>query len=477
VGRKLDQYGFRVVWAWLIVFALIWLTAPSQHLHFDALDDLHRLETGTPQRTAWHPVGEPAVYVFWRLWDAVSEAPTSIRAVQVWNGTWLTLALAGLIAFGRRWQASPVLVLGLVASLSLTYAGLHLARDPYLCDWPPALGLMTWALVLGDRSERVAALLIGMAAAFVPLCLIGAPLLLWGVDDERRPVRRQVLLAALAAGPLVVAIGSAWGEPYAGTARPEWAGLGLPAAVRGMAGMLTAQEQGFGALDVVDVPSSPAAWATALALGAGLITGAFGLLGLRSSAVRVLMWLWLAAAVGVALFVGWWGPGQVRFWLLPVWLLALGVLRCGLMDRRLEAAAVALAALLGMANGARYVLPTATTPDARVAQARILGHHFGLEDFLLFCDGGRPHVDYFGGLRSDGLEEALRRRPADSSCAEELMRLARETRAGGGRLVVSFTAEWHSELEASGCDGRIEEPDWATPGLVGSDQFGSPSPK
>ena len=169
----------------VVAFTAVWLLAPSSFVHPDALDDLHRLEVGAPQRTAWHPLGESAVYVFTLFAKAVSKSTTLLRAVQVWNGTWLSLALVAIAMLGRQRKAPPLLTLGVTSALAFNYSALHLARDPYLSDWPPALALMCAAALASGGAPVLTLLLLTASACFLPPCLILAPVLI-GVGSGRR---------------------------------------------------------------------------------------------------------------------------------------------------------------------------------------------------------------------------------------------------------------------------------------------------
>ena len=402
---------------WLVplLALLIGVLAPSTHLHPDALDELHRFELGTPHRTPGHPLGEPLL-VAWVRALAGTGLPVA-RCVQLWNAGWMAAALAGLVALGRRRGSAPLLVAAVPGALASTYAALHLLRDPYLPDWPPALALMSWAAVVSWPVGR-AGLLAG-AAVLLPPTLAAAPAL-----AERRE-RLVVGVPALVCG---VAIAAAWGHPEAGVARPA---TDLLAPLRGLAGAFTAQERGFGALDVLAHPTSPAAWATAGALA--LVVGG-GVLGLvRRPAVSTEAKRFLLGAAAVALFLLVWGPDQPRFWLLPLWMLGMAALVSPARD--LGPTLAGLAGLLLVSNGARYLLPTTGTPDPRVTTARALAERFGPADLLLFAGGARPHVDYYGGLRTDGLDAA----GAGAGC-EALRGLATEVEAGGGGLYLVLDA-------------------------------------
>lgn len=391
---------------------LIGVLAPSTHLHPDALDELHRFELGAPHRTPGHPLGEPLLVA----WVAGTGLPVA-RGVQLWNAGWMAAALAALVALGRRRGSPPLLVVAAPAALASTYAALHLLRDPYLPDWPPALALLSWAAVVSWPVGR-AGLLAG-AAVLVPPTLAAAPAL---------AERRQRLVVGVPVLVCGVAIVAAWGHPEAGVARPA---TGLLTPLQGLAGAFTAQERGFGALDVLAHPTSPAAWATAGALALVVGSGVLGLV--RRPAVSAEAKRFLLGAAAVALFLLTWGPDQPRFWLLPLWMLGMAALVSP--ARGLGPTLAVLAGLLLVSNGARYVLPTTHTPDPRVTTARALAERFGPADLLLFAGGPRPHVDYYGGLRTDGLDAAL----AGAGC-EALRGLASEVEAGGGGLYLVLDA-------------------------------------
>jgi len=405
----------------LVAVALVGVLAPSLFIHPDALDELYRCDVGGPHRTVGHPLVEPIVC------SLVGLVPLeSLRVVQLWNLVWVVVALGGVwrvVGMGTDRLRAP----SVVGLLAFSYAGLHLARDPYLPDWPPALALLSWGVALRERSFLVACLLVGAAGCFVPPALAGLLVL---VADEIRVRKRSVLAGVVVAlVPPAVAICAALGHPDAGSARPA----GLSVALKGALGALTAQEQGFSAFGLVDTPLSPAAWATAGAIvGFGVWLAVFVRAAFVARDPRGLSALVSAGVVGAFLLA--WGPDQARFWLLPLWLLALGSAR--LDSWWLSAVGAGAAACLFAANGARYVLPTSSGPDPRVVQARTLASEFASTDLLLFADGPRPHVDYFGGLQSDGLEVTLGRRDPGLACTEYLELLAAESHRNGGVVYV-----------------------------------------
>lgn len=242
--------------------------------------------------------------------------------------------------------------------------------------------------------------------------------------------------------------------------------MSLAALVRGLAGALTAQEQGFGVFDVVTHPFSPAAWAT---LGAACLSVVCGALLTRRLLARRDGRVWAGACAAVSAFLLFWGPDQVRFWLLPVVLFGLGVLWATRPPRSIQLCVLALSTMLAASNAARYIVPTTAREDPRVAQARLLGSAIDQVDFLLFADGLRPHVDYYGGLRTDSLRETLGRRPKDATCREQLAREREAARERGGRLLVVPPTSWNAWGESAGCEPGFAPELLSAPGQIGTD--------
>ncbi len=386
---------FLVVAALLLAaHAAMWLLLPSQNVHHDGLDELLRLEAGHLELRARHPLSEPAL----ALW--VGERRPALRPVQVWSGGWMTVALAGVFALGLRTRARPIAVLGATVLAASSYAALHVATDPFQPYQPAGLALGTWGLALSapdPRRPRSAVALLSAAALFFPVALAfaGAAALRLLADGQRRAAAFHLLAPAGLLGLAMVL------APVGLTDGGVGLRLGVLHTIReGLLGALIPVDRGFAPLRLLENPTSPAAWLTALSLLAAAVWTGAVLVRARRPDLPLLV-----VAGACAVFAALWDPGAPLLWLPAVWLLALA----GLSRPRVASVALAAGAGLLAVNLVCYVVPAARMEDPRVTSARALAAELGPEDFVLTAGFPDLHIAYFGGLRVDGPAEEWRR--------------------------------------------------------------------
>src|SRR5262245_14844805 len=212
--------GTVLVVASVAAYALIWVALPSNDVHPDALDELQALEAGHLPVSPKHPADGPVLSAFFRGLRFLGYAGRAIRPIQIWNGLWMTAALAGVLFFVRRSQARWTPAAGVAAILAGMYASIHLAVDPFLSYYPPGLALVTWALALSlarsggsDPSDhrgewRAVSACLVCGELCNPMVAVGCPVaaLAWFRRARSAGRSRQIaLLRGLA--PLVVPVG------------------------------------------------------------------------------------------------------------------------------------------------------------------------------------------------------------------------------------------------------------------------------
>lgn len=129
-----------------VLYVALWLALPSRNVHTDALDELTRIESPSILPSPKHPAAETSAWAMMQGLRGLGYAGNAIRPVQLWNATWMSVALLGAYLFVLRGGGSTALALGTVLVLSGCHTALHFALDPFLLYWPPGLALMTWAL-------------------------------------------------------------------------------------------------------------------------------------------------------------------------------------------------------------------------------------------------------------------------------------------------------------------------------------------
>src|SRR4029079_10356309 len=92
-----------------ITYTALWLALPSQHVDPDALDELMVVEGNQFYVIGKHPAAEPSVWLVYHQARRLGWEGDAIRPAQIWNGCWMTVALASLYLFARRRGSSSSL--------------------------------------------------------------------------------------------------------------------------------------------------------------------------------------------------------------------------------------------------------------------------------------------------------------------------------------------------------------------------------
>lgn len=420
------------VGALLAAHACLWIGWPAVRVNEDAFDELILVESPSPVMLSKHPAAEPALWGVLRAARALGLAERAIDVVQPWNGLWMTVALAGLCALGfARDRAAAALLAALVAGGSA--AGLHLAADPYLFYWPPALGLFAWAVVLAARGARgwpvLSVALVALAAAFNPMMLAGALTVAW---IAWRRDRRLLAAAAVALPAASLFLLQRLAEPW-GMQAGSFHGVLLPYHGLHVLGGFVASFATTG-MPQTGAPPEVAVRLALSGVGVGVLAGGFALLA-RARAARSIPsdgWgAWLGAAAVLA-FVAWWNPEQLVFYLGAVWLAATAVLLSPLPVRA-PLLGWLIAVPLAAYNIAHQTLP-ARGPDPSRAVAADVARAFGASDLLLFLDEPMTSVQYRTRVATRSLAATIADRPAGRSTLD-VLRADIEGRAAIGGAV------------------------------------------
>ncbi len=467
----------------LLAHAVLWVGLPSQNFHNDGLDEIMRLEAGARAVLARHPLAEPAVQTLLQMLTVAGYAGSAIRLVQVWNGVWMTLALAAVYVLARRTGGSTVAAAGVTLFLGGCYASLHLALDPYLYYMPPGLALMTLASLVasratarqgGDarrtRSWRAWSLILACvsgAVLFLPMSAAAIPpiAIRWGHMDGGCRARRllQTLGVLLVpAGLYVFALLATSGFSLGRGPYGLWSPLTLQTSLLGLTGALIPFERGLGLRDAL---WTSALFRTVLAVA----TVAPPSVCILAATVRptkdrragVVSLTWLCGAVVSAVFVAWWDAGQARFWLLPLWLLVLGWASAlprlpsmiGAPPQRIATAVAGFLLVEGVGLAAvncnRYAVPAATRPDPRTALARSMARVFSPDDTIVFPLWAWFHIDYFAGLRTQGLLSLYYARNPGQSTLDVLQEELWKAQRRGGSLFMEVDDSGYPNVSES----------------------------
>lgn len=416
--------------ALLAAHGCLWIGWPAVRVNEDAFDELMLVESPSPVMLSKHPAAEPAVWGVLRAARALGIAERAIDVVQPWNGLWMTVALAGLCALGvARHRTAAALLAALVTGGSA--AGLHLAADPYLFYWPPALGLFAWAAVLAAREARgwpvLSVALVALAAAFNPMMLAGALTVAW---IAWRRGRRVLAVAAVALPAASLFLLQRLAVP-SGMQVGSFHGVLLPYHGLHVLGGFVASFATAG-MPQTGVPPEVALRLALSGVGVGVLAGGFALLA-RSREARSTpsdAWgAWLGAAA-VLVFVAWWNPEQLIFYLGAVWLAATAVLLSP-VPVRAPLLGWLIAVPLVAYNIAHQTLP-ARGPDRSRAVAADVARTFGASDLLLFLDEPMTSVEYRTGVATRSLSATVADRPAGRSTLDVLRADVADRAATGG---------------------------------------------
>lgn len=470
------------------IYVFVWLTLPSNTPHGDAFDELILIEAPQIQTIAKHPVAEPSVWLLMSALRMYGYEGSAIRPAQLWNAFWLTLALVGAGVFALRSTNTVLWAYAVVLLLSGLYASLHLALDPFMVYWPPSLALMTWSFILCARPApapgppggrppgrwirwTLAVALLTVTPLYNPMCLAGAPVVvaLWlrGAGSGTR-LRKGTQAILLLVAPLVGACGiGLWLAPDTGLAGRAafgtWASTTLRDGWLGFTSALVPRAEGLTLLGPLRGDYSIAAFAVSvcglLCVVAAFLTAACALASL-SAARRFSVWLLVSAASAAVIL--WWDPAQGQFWLLPVWLLVMGASdAAGAMNKstatyRRQIRGVAGAALciqglaFWVANGAGYVLPSATRPNTRADFAKMVATQFRKSDLIVFRVYQEPAIDYYAGVNTRGmLALAAAPKQEGKSTFDLLGEMMIHVQGEGGRVFLEAPPEgeeWTPEI-------------------------------
>lgn len=469
---KIDRGAIVLIFL-LAGFTALWLTAPSRHLHDDGYDELAIIEAPAPRMIASHPGAESAAWAFYQIVKSPAPGARAIRAVQLWNALWLTTCLALFATHLWRRGCGWASAAGFVFWLGGLYATLHLALDPYLFYWPPAMALMGAALLCASRKTdasdaktnssdwpRWAALVLFNVAAilFNPMFYAFTPALLWGWWRGRvrggwspAAIAQALILVAAPGACYLLALQLGGVPPVAHGQYGHFSLWSLREAWRGLTGAFIAREHGVSLFGAIRGGGSFAAWA---ATGAVLVQGAvfavFAFWSARLLTTRRALataMVWGACLAAACLFLVWWDPGNCRFWLLPVLLAMAGWAGAmeGRTTRRFKIASAAAlwvtGALFWTANLAGYVLPCASTPDPNAARAGALAERFNVSDLIVYPAYPRNDINYLAGLETSGMLILEALRAPGQSTFDMLRRRLEETRNRGGRLILRAPGE------------------------------------
>ena len=100
--RRLDARLLPLVLVGISLGAAIAL--PSHDVNGDVFDKLLSLEGEPCPSSPKHPASEPAGWLLMRALRHAGYAGRALRPIQLWNGVWMSLALAALFLFA--WQAT-----------------------------------------------------------------------------------------------------------------------------------------------------------------------------------------------------------------------------------------------------------------------------------------------------------------------------------------------------------------------------------
>lgn len=354
----------------------------------------------------------------------------------------MTLALAGVCALG--WAEGAPWA-GLLAALALggSAAGLHLALDPYLFYWPPALALLAWAVVAARSRTTLAIVLCALAGAFNPMLLAGSLVIAWlaWVRGARRHAALAMVVPVLtfaALAPFAESWGMSIGRLH-GTFLPHHGWRVLDASVAAFA------SPGFAA------SGPPPALAHQLARVSTLVALALvGVHALARRGSRASIGAWIAAAIAFV-FVGWWNPEQLLFYLGPAWLVAMALL-LGRPGLRAPPVAWLWIVPLVAYNVAVQAWPASRGGDPGRAFAAAVRDRIAPADLLVFAIEPRLSVEYRTGVPTRALSAIVADRPRGASTLEVLRSMIAERGAAGGTVWIEvgrdgrpFLAPWLAE--------------------------------
>lgn len=437
----------------LAAYAVVWLAFPSQHIDPDALDELMVVESNHFYIIAKHPAAEPSLWMIYHQVRQFGWRGDAIRTAQIWNGSWMTLALASVYVFARRRGSSSSLALALALLSAGTYAALHLALDPYLFYWPPALALATAALAIGVGRRTVLQLtivvtLLTASFLFNPMMATFAPLTaVVGAKRYRdRPLRRTMEALVVTGLPLIV-LALVLRKVAAANPTSELWGHFFPQSLQYAEGalgraILAAREL---------VPSvSSSVFLRELAKVTVVLMVPVAIFDARRFAQRgsrLRGLAWSATITGSSLFVLWWDPSQHQFWLLPIWLIILSIAdreerapltsppsgadSSGLM---LHAVALSTASVLLTANVFAYAIPSARVESPNKRLAVEIGARFDSRDLIVYPLFQELYVDYFGHRETTGMAILFAGRLSGETTFDMLKRRFEDVHARQGRL-------------------------------------------
>lgn len=461
----------KTAWRWPLLAAAISMAAalalPSRDVHGDAFDELLSVESATCPSSPKHPAAEPVAWLLMRGLARLGYSGRAIRPIQLWNGVWMSLALAALTLWAGRAGRGRAMTAAAVLLVAGSYSWVHLVLDPYLFYWPPALAGVLWAASFSQeaghhprRSWVLALLCLTGALLFNPLVVFAVPAValsnLISDTGPRWPARwRGLALIIVPAGLLWLALGHAAslgvGELYGRWRADTWSST-----LRGAEHAL--------------LPHSfhldGRSWQ---AVGARLATVARWLLVPSGAAMLVLsVWLrprrcytgtaFLGGALTSAVLVAWWDPAQGQFWLLPVLLLVMGVTatQAGAPAARLARASrvvlCAQGALFLLVSTVGYAVPAATAACDRAAVALRTAAHFEPTDVLIYSGFSDPYLAYYAGRPGRCLITFYfqqREHPELHSTRGALDHFIQQSALAGHRVFLQTSS-----------DGLPEVPDW-----------------
>jgi hypothetical protein len=438
-----------------VAYATLWLALPSQHVNPDALDELMVVEGSHFYIIGKHPAAEPSVWLIYQQARLFGWEGNAIRPAQIWNGSWMTLALASVYLFARRRGSSSSLAVALALLCGGTYASLHLALDPYLFYWPPALALATAALVIGAsdgavlRRLSIVIILLTGSVLFNPMMAVFAPLTAVVVTERHRDrrLRRTIEALIVTAVPLVVLALVLRTVPTADSTVGLWGHFfpqSLEYAEGGLARAILAARELVPAMS----PSALllrrlAKWTVILFIPLVILDARRFVRGgsrLRGSA-------WGATIVVSALFVIWWDPSQHQFWLLPIWLSILSVAdreaaasvtssssTTYSLFRWLQPVALLTGGALFAANLLAYAIPSARLESPGKRLALEIGATFDSKDLIVYPVFQELYVDYFGHRETTGMAALFGSRRSGETTFDRLTSRFEEIQTRGGRL-------------------------------------------
>lgn len=451
----------------------LWIALPTGHFHPDALDELLLIESDQPAILAKHPAAEPTVWGLYHVLLALGYPDRSLRLVQIWNGAWMTVALAGVYFFAARLGGSLLKPLAAVVFLGSPYCTLHLALDPYTFYFPPAFALITWAMVLCRRPERAEPsgewggwfdilYFAGAAVLFNPMIAVLLPVVGQAWWSRARPevsvrwVRGLQLGGVLIAPFCVLAVGVIWstsGMILPGGTWGTWQGMGLDqlgvSLKRGLLGY--GEWNPYFGKEIAEDPRL-------LFLRDACLTGAVFVLMLMLSTLW-LGWilsplrgaLWLVGLGAITLGVIWWDYLQPIYWAVPIWVLTLAWIEMEWTVREQIPAGTrrwcfrfhcwltrTATLLLGIAfatyNALCYVVPGHFEENPRIEKTQLVSEEFEEADCLVFRQFQDLYLEYFGGLNTTGMAVLAYAKEPDETTFDALYRLVAETHEHGGKV-------------------------------------------